>query len=84
MTIERQLSKVQGRTVLALAEQREALVKQLAEINEALNEQAELLRVNFGLPEGKYDFFGDTNGIKLMLRGGQQDAGGPQGEDGSG
>lgn len=75
MTIERRLSKAQARTVVILAEQREALARQMAEVNEALNEQAELLRTKFELPDGTYHFFGDAEGVKLVRR-----AGGDAGE----
>ena len=47
------------------AQQRQVLLE-LREINAAIEEQAESLRVRFGLPEGHYRFFGDQNGVRLI------------------
>lgn len=68
--IERTLSKGQGRAVLALVREREELTRaaneQIAEINAALQEQAETLRAVFGLPEGQYRFEGDASAVRLV------------------
>lgn len=66
MTIQRQLNKAQARAIIALVKERDALTQQLNDIHAAFNEQAELLRVKYGLPEGEYTFTGDQNGIALV------------------
>lgn len=70
MSIERILNKAQKRGVLSLVREREETVRaaneQVAEINAALAEQSEMLRASFGLPEGRYEFKGDPNEIKLV------------------
>ena len=66
--VERRLSQTQVYVVTTLVKQRDALAQQIAEINAAIQEQAELLRAKFALPEGVYQFFGDEQGIKLVRR----------------
>lgn len=67
--IERQLSKSQRRVILALMRERDLIVKraneEVAEINAAIEEQAQLLRQAFDLPEGNYQFEGDTESVFL-------------------
>lgn len=68
--IERILSKAQGRAILAMVRERDDLTRQaneqIAEINAALEAQADVLRLAFGLPEGQYRFEGDTREVKLV------------------
>ena len=65
MTIERKLSKVQAGTVQALVEKRERLLVEINTLNAALEEQAQMLRGAFGMPEGQYRFYLDSDGITL-------------------
>jgi len=68
--IERILSKAQGRAVLALVRERDEITRaaneQIAELNAAIQEQAETFRAAFGLPEGQYRFEGDVNAVRLV------------------
>jgi small-conductance mechanosensitive channel len=67
--IERILSKTQGRTVLALVRERDEITRnaqeQINELNEAIDEQVDMLRAHFDLPEGKYEIVGNPQEIKL-------------------
>lgn len=66
MTVERRLSKTQSWVVRSLVEQRERLASEVAEVNDTLKEQLELLRAVFELPEGEYRFRGDREGFLLV------------------
>lgn len=72
MSIERILSKTQARAVIAMVREREQIMRvaneQIGEINAALDAQAEMMRAHFGLPEGRYVFSGNPEGIKLEMK----------------
>ncbi len=72
MSIERVLSKSQARAVIAMVRERERIMheanEQIGEINAALDEQAEMMRAHFGLPEGAYIFEGNPNGVTLKMK----------------
>ena len=65
--IQRKLSKAQGYAVQVLAVQLNQLQAQIVETQEALNEQAELLRARFGLPEGESQFGQGPDGWTLVV-----------------
>ena len=65
--IQRKLSKAQGYAVQVLAMQLTQLQAQIGETQEALNEQAELLRARFGLPEGEAQFGQGPDGWTLAV-----------------
>ena len=65
--IQRKLSKAQGYAVQVLAMQLNQLQAQIVETQEALNEQAELLRVSFSLPEGESQFGQGPDGWTLVV-----------------
>ena len=65
--IQRKLSKAQGYAVQVLAVQLTQLQAQIVETQEALNEQAELLRARFGLPEGEAQFRQGQDGWELVV-----------------
>jgi len=66
--IERKLSKTQGRIFIALAQQRQELQQAFREIVEAEQEQIELLRQHYDLPEGQYRLRQEENGDVIMYR----------------
>lgn len=72
MSIERILSKSQGRAVGSMVYEREQIKReanqQIDEVNAALEEQASVLRAYFGLPEGEYIFEGRPEGIVLKMK----------------
>lgn len=84
MTVERRLSKTQSWVVRSLVEQRERLASEVAEVNEALKEQLELLRQQYELPEGEYRFRGDREGFLLVRVGDLTPGPSPQPERGEG
>ena len=65
--IQRKLSKAQGYAVQVLAVQLTQLQAQIVETQEALNEQAELLRARYGLPEGESRFGQGPDGWELVV-----------------
>ena len=65
MTIERKLSKTQAGVIDALVEKRARLTAEIDTLNAALEEQIQMLRSAFGLPEGPYRLYGDKEGITL-------------------
>ena len=65
--IQRKLSKAQGYAVQVLAVQLTQLQAQIVETQEALNEQAELLRARYGLPEGELRFGQGPDGWELVV-----------------
>ena len=65
--IQRKLSKAQGHTVQVLAVQHTQLQAQITETREALNEQAELLRTRYGLPEGESRFGQGPDGWEIVV-----------------
>jgi len=65
--IQRKLSKAQGYTIQVLATQLTQAQLEAASAQEALNEQAELLRISFGLPEGEAQFGQNPDGWTLVV-----------------
>jgi hypothetical protein len=65
--IERKLSKTQVRIFVALSQQRAELQQQFQEIVEAEREQIEMLRKQYGLPEGEYQIRQEQNGDVIMF-----------------
>jgi len=65
--IQRKLSKPQGYTVQALVMQLNQLQAQANDIQAALNEQAELLRVSYELPDGEAQFAQGPDGWELRV-----------------
>ena len=65
--IQRKLSKRQGYTIQVLATQLTQSRMAVADAQEALNEQAELLRISFGLPEGEAQFGQNPDGWTLVV-----------------
>ena len=65
--IERTLSKTQKRIFVALSQQKQRLNEQFAEIVEAEQEQIEMLRVKYGLPEGEYQLRQEQNGDLVLF-----------------
>ena len=65
--IQRKLSKAQGYAVQVLAVQLNQLQAQIVETQEALNEQAELLRARYELPEGESQFRQGPDGWELVV-----------------
>jgi len=65
--IQRKLSKRQGYTIQVLATQLTQSQMAVANAQEALNEQAELLRISFGLPEGEAQFGQNPDGWTLVV-----------------
>ena len=64
---QRKLSKAQGYAVQVLAVQLTQLQAQIVETQEALNEQAELLRARYELPEGESRFGQGPDGWELVV-----------------
>lgn len=67
MAIERTLSKTQKRIFVGLSQQRQEAIQALQEINEAQNEQIEMLRQKYDLPEGEYQIRQERNGDVVMF-----------------
>ncbi|MBN2393486.1 MAG: hypothetical protein JXR84_22325 [Anaerolineae bacterium] len=67
MTIERILNKTQRRTVLAVYAERQRLIAELGECDEALSDLAQTYRTAYELPKGEYHFHGDGNEIRIIL-----------------
>ena len=65
--IQRKLSKAQGYAVQVLAVQLTQLQAQIVETQEALNEQAELLRARYELPEGESRFGQGPDGWEIVV-----------------
>lgn len=65
--IERKLSKTQVRIFVALAQQRAELQQQFQEVVEAEREQIEMLRKQYGLPEGEYQIRQEQNGDVILF-----------------
>ena len=66
--IQRQLSKAQGHIVQALALESTQLKAQLVETQNAINEQAELLRKHYDLPEGEALFTQGPDGWLIAVK----------------
>jgi hypothetical protein len=65
--IERKLSKTQVTVFAALAQQRAELQQQFQRAVEAEREQIEMLRKQYGLPEGEYQIRQEQNGDVIMF-----------------
>ena len=65
--IERKLSKTQKRIFIALSQQKQRLNEQFAEIVEAEQEQIEMLRQRYDLPEGEYQLRQEQNGDLVLF-----------------
>ena len=65
--VQRKLSKAQGYVVQGLATQLNQLQAQANEIQAALNEQAELARLKYKLPEGAAQFTQGPDGWTLVV-----------------
>ena len=65
--IERKLSKGQGRIFFALQQQRMEIEKAFNEVLEAEQEQIEMLRKIYDLPEGKYLVKKKEDGSLVMV-----------------
>lgn len=86
--IERILSRAQTRVIVSMLRERDYIAQQanaqIDEIGAAISEQAEVLRQHFGLPDGKYDFFGNPDEMMLRRMPEEGEAGpdpGPDGDD---
>jgi hypothetical protein len=66
--IERRLSKTQIRIFVALARERQRLQEEFQDIAEAENEQIEMLRQKYSLPEGRYQVRSDPDGSAVIFR----------------
>ncbi len=64
--IERKLSKTQIRVFQGLAQQRTELQSAFAEVVQAENEQIEMLRKQYDLPEGNYHLRQEATGDVVM------------------
>ncbi len=68
MAIERELSKLQIRVFAALvAQQRQELQRVFEEIAETQQEQIEMLRVKYALPEGEYQVRQERTGEVFLF-----------------
>jgi len=65
--IQRTLSKAQGRVFIALAQQKAELQQAFKEVLEAEQEQVEMLRVRYGLPEGRYSIRQEAGGEIVLF-----------------
>lgn len=67
MAIERKLSQAQKRIFVGLSQQRMEAIQALQEIDEAQNEQIEMLRQKYDLPEGEYQLRQEPSGDVIMF-----------------
>lgn len=65
--IERKLSKTQSRVFMALAAQKQELQQAFQEVVTAEQEQIEMLRAKYDLPEGDYQLRQEQDGTVVMF-----------------
>jgi len=67
---EHKLSKAEAKAIVALIEERRAASEVIDRVNVALEAQAAALRQELDLPEGRYDFIANQDGVVLRMFGG--------------
>ena len=76
--IERKLSKAQGRVFFALQQQRVEIEHTFQEVLEAEQEQIEMLRKMYELPEGEYLVKSEADGSLVMFMQPKDQPAGPE------
>lgn len=66
--IERRLSKQQRRVFVALARERQRLQAAFQEVIIAEQQQVEMLRAYYDLPDGQYQIREEANGTAVLFR----------------